>query len=601
MKTTPPHRHTRIPWPVHARWVCLGLAAAILAFFSPVGVALDRAVYDRALRMTTSPAPPAVTADLAIIAIDDASLAAHPEPVVLWYPRVARLIRLLVDAGARCVALDIIPATSLEPHIPGYDAALAGALAYARDRDMPVYLGTWNGGGVSPHLKFRLAATAVGSLDLFPDSDGVVRSARMETVARDTAGNAVDVSTFAALLAGPARAGGDRGFLIDYRIPPPRQFSFAAAESMAPADASVFRGKTVYLGVSAPILKDRFATPFVATVPGEPGVSIHAAATATLRAGRPIRPFPLPATAATATLLTLAAVALVRLVSPARGAALLAALCAATTVGVVWALGHGVYCQAGPLLLFPLVTGATAALGGAIHNHRLFRHLKSSFSSYVSPEQLSWLLDHPDAGFTSGASVCATVMFTDIRGFTSLSERQTPDEIVSALNQYFAEMTDAVTRHGGYVNRFLGDGLLAVFGAPAPLAQDGAPAAVASALEMLQRLNTLNSRGNLFPGSDRPLEIGIGIHTGPLVVGDVGCRERRDYTVIGDTVNVASRVEELTKATGARILVSDAVWQRVAGSCAGNPVSRSRIRGRDQEECLHEITSMRTEGSGNDA
>lgn len=177
-----------------------------------------------------------------------------------------------------------------------------------------------------------------------------------------------------------------------------------------------------------------------------------------------------------------------------------------------------------------------------------------------------------------------TVVFADIRGFTSLSERMEPARVVSLLNEYFAQMCDVVFEHGGTLDKFLGDGLMAYFGAPLPQA-DHAASAVRCGMQMLRRVETLNavrlSRG------EEALRIGIGIHTGPVVLGDIGPEQRREYTAIGDTVNLAARMESLTKERGVPLLVSDATRTRAGEAFTWGNHFTVTLRGKESPIRAH--------------
>jgi len=167
------------------------------------------------------------------------------------------------------------------------------------------------------------------------------------------------------------------------------------------------------------------------------------------------------------------------------------------------------------------------------------------------------------------------VLFSDLRDFTTLAEKMDTPEIVALLNDYFEEMVGVVFEHGGTLDKYIGDGLMVYFGAP--VAQDDhAARAVRCALAMQERLTGFNAAKN----TRAPLLMGIGIHTGPAVVGSIGASHRREYTAIGDTVNVAARIEQLCKPLNETILISEDTRSRSGDVVALRSVSQCTVKGR---------------------
>ena len=201
--------------------------------------------------------------------------------------------------------------------------------------------------------------------------------------------------------------------------------------------------------------------------------------------------------------------------------------------------------------------------------------ITNMFGQHVSPAVVDRLLAQQSDPPSETREVC--VLFLDIRGFTAQTRKRPAGETVALLNDFFAEMIEIVDRNHGIINKFLGDGFLAIFGAPLddPKAAGNALAAAHGMLSAVDQWNKMRP--------DKTLRVGIGIHLGQAVTGTVGSPQRKEYTVIGDTVNLAARLEQLTKETGAQLLVSSAVHHATTGADGAIDLGPLPIRGYDEE------------------
>jgi adenylate cyclase len=219
-----------------------------------------------------------------------------------------------------------------------------------------------------------------------------------------------------------------------------------------------------------------------------------------------------------------------------------------------------------------------------VHGLRDRERIKDTFGKYVTPE----IRDEILAGRVAldGQAVEATILFADLRDFTPWVESTDPREVLHDLNAYFTEMERAVAEQGGLILQFIGDEIEAVFGAPVP-AIDHAPRAVRAALEMRRRLAAWN-RGRS-ARHRAPLRHGIGIHTGTVLAGNIGSTERLSYALVGDSVNLASRIQGLTKEVGADILVSATTRSRLDDGPALEPLPAVRVKGRSAEVEVYRV------------
>ncbi|MGP8250715.1 MAG: CHASE2 domain-containing protein [Terracidiphilus sp.] len=230
------------------------------------------------------------------------------------------------------------------------------------------------------------------------------------------------------------------------------------------------------------------------------------------------------------------------------------------------------------------------------------KQLMELFSRYVDPAVANAIWDRRDEVSLEGNERIATVLFSDIRNFTGITAGKPSHTVLKWLNRYFTAMDEVIRAHGGFLNKFIGDGLLVVYGVPLSQGEpEDACNAVRSALAMLKRVDELNAEKP--EDEDFPeLRIGVGIHTGMLTSGSVGSRDRLEYSVIGETVNLASRLESLNKEFGTEIILSQGTWERVNDRIEGiYPLGATQVRGFDEQVTLYGMGPRKAKSSNVEA
>lgn len=247
-------------------------------------------------------------------------------------------------------------------------------------------------------------------------------------------------------------------------------------------------------------------------------------------------------------------------------------------------------------LLYPeislVITVGLATTTQYLSTSREKKFIHDTFSRYLAPQVIEELIKNPDMIALGGRKANLSILFSDIRGFTTLSESMSPEKLTSFLNNYLTRMTDIILDQNGVVDKYIGDAIMAFWGAPLPDAHH-ARRSLASAIEMVQALEAFNKeRGSQ---GEPEIAIGIGINTGDVTIGNMGSERRFDYTVLGDNVNLASRLEGLTKAYGVAIIVSNSVWESVPEQekihlrIYGREIDRVQVKGKKQPVTIYEI------------
>ncbi len=547
---------------------------------------LDRFAFDAQMRLLREYAPRPLADDIVLVGIDEETENAFPEPIALWHRRFADVSHALAAAKPRAVGVDVVlPERSFDSIAPGLDLAMMRSLI-ALSRAAPlVYVQTVNSRGepiaIQPNYRAILRERHLGLDQQLKDPDGVARWFDE----RGLSANQQSVTTLGGQMLRSLGLPVGRGY-IDYSVGAPLEYIplHRVATMDAAARDRAFAGRIVLVG-NLTRKTDRWNLPvkLLANDPeaaegnlafSQPGVLTHAQVLRSHLADGLLQ----PVSAWTHWILALAMAAAVLVRPPPAGVLAIALLAPALLLAASLAAIRQAQ------LVIPLAT-LVACLWGALALRAAFDlaeavvdrvRLRQSFAGQVSPAVMKEMLGGTLTPGVSGQLADVCVLFSDVRDFTTLSEHLPPKVVTHLLQRYFDRMVAPVHRFDGTVDKFIGDGMMVLFGAPRKSA-DPCGDAVRCALAMMEELDRLNLE---FEREGLPvLTIGIGINFGTVTVGNIGSSERHNYSAIGDAVNVAARVEGLTKDLGRKIVITEAVVSRIGDRFHFDPLGSHNVKG----------------------
>jgi adenylate cyclase len=566
------------------------------------GLSFDLAVAATAPQRRTNVVP-----QVAVIAIDSASLDSpdlQAYPRALFGPVWALMIPALQEAGARVIAFDAVFSYSANRFSPEYDRTFLKALSGARDSVVIGYSSRL--APTQTHMAaLGLDQGALGSLDLFAQEDGILRS---EIGRRRTQDGEIFMGLAGAAL---ARAGVDdipeEIILAPDRhpeaLPTYSLIEILRCAGTAPqALQAAFTGKIVFVGTNLPeedrvVSSGRFLRPTTEAGPANPDCGLHALAASAPEAGD-APGVHLLATAAQSVLsghivtradtrITAAVAGLAAIAGAGIGFALTPVLAAAAIAfagALLWGaeagllLAHTWFDTAGAIIAL-FVAAIAAYLVRYVVEERSRRRIQNAFGRYLAPSLVDQLAEDAAALQLRGEQRDATIMFADLSGFTALSGKLGPQALVETTNSYLKIIADAVDESGGYVDKFIGDAVMAIWGAPAA-DPDHPVHGVETALKIAGIV--AEKRAAAIACGDHAFDVKIGVNSGPVVVGNVGSERRYNYTAIGEAVNIAARLESLPGVYKCRVVIGPETAERVSNRFAMREIDQVTVKGKVQ-------------------
>ncbi|MCZ6623936.1 MAG: adenylate/guanylate cyclase domain-containing protein [Deltaproteobacteria bacterium] len=571
------------------RSLTVGAALAALTFLSyyldPLGPLHDLELKSLDLRFqsrgTVAPNLPIVIVSIDQDSFDELNL---PWP----WPRDlhASLIRKLAGSQAKLIAFDVL-FTEPKPDTRG-DRALAAAIKAAGNVILACEL-THVPSAFGPKMRMscptpliREHSLGFGPVNLMTDQDGVVRSTKLAFSFQNQIYPSFSYKIYQKVVGQQS--------LEEERIPPiPYLINFRGPGRTYPIipyyrilrdeiDPSVFQDKIVLVGAFASSLHGAFPTPFSASQPTA-GVEIQANLVETLVTNDPISPSPPWVHAVIFFSLSFISIWVSFRLKALKAFAVISAIVSVYALATVFLFSaYQLWVPVVPSLLGIALTYGSITLHSYIREQNERIRLRTIFGKYVSPDVVEEILNDREGVGLSGKRRRITVLFSDIRGFTSISEQISPEQVVSLLSDYLGRVTDIVFKNGGTVDKFIGDAVMVIFGAPKSHGND-ALRAVKTGIDIIDLAESLGSKWTEIIG--RPLKIGVGINSGDAVVGSIGSEIRSDFTAIGDTVNLASRLEGLTKELKVPMLISEFTATELNNSVPLRVLRRVKVTGRD--------------------
>ena len=578
------------------------LANLIPNFFTPLE-RMESGTRDLFMRLRGTQSP---TVPIAIVAIDDASFnyTGYRWP----WPRayLAQIVDVLNRAGAKVVCLDVFLFEADAD--PAGDQALAKAFAGARASCVLAHISRSAGAETlnTPIKPYQNSFSALGLAGVLNDEDAVVRSVQVYDYSGYNNRYYFNWSLEAARLylgAPPPEVrssdqvlfnGGllpvfKQRLLINYLGPAKTFAPYYSAHQVALGDypPEKFRDKIVLIGATTDTLQDLYPTPF-STTERTPGVEIVANAIHTLVSQQYIYEASVYTNALLILLAALAAALIVSSYQPTRAVVLM--FVSMVVYAVAWAIAYLVARWQFTFVAFEamLLLGVVVPMLEQVFAQELEkRRVRNLFGRFISPEMVDQLLKTENINKLNKRARL-TILFSDIRNFTTISEKLTPEGVVNLLNPYLMEMTEVIHKYGGTVDKYEGDAIIAFFGEPIPY-KNHALRAVRAACEMRLVLSRLREKWEVEHNLPGAFEIGIGIHTGEVFVGLIGSEHRVNYTVIGDAVNMSSRLQDQTKDYNWPILISRETKEEVDEEFDTDLVARVLLKGKREPVEIYRV------------